>query len=84
MEIRWARSATRHRINRERSRHVVETATTIIRQPAPEGSPLQDERLVFLGSDPAGEMLEVLAVETDSGLFIIHAMKMRARYQQHL
>jgi hypothetical protein len=84
MEIRWARSATRHRINRERSRHVVETASTIIRQPAPEGSPLEDERLVFLGPDQAGEVLEVIAVETDVGLLVIHAMRMRPKYEEHL
>jgi hypothetical protein len=84
MEIRWARSATRHRISRKRSGNVVATANTIIRQPAPDGSPLADERLVFLGADEDGELLEVMAVEIDAGLLIIHAMKMRAKYQPYI
>jgi hypothetical protein len=84
MEIRWARSATRHRISRKRSGHVVATANTVIRQPAPEGSPLSDERLVFLGRDEDGELLEVMAVETENGLLIIHAMNMRAKYEPYV
>jgi hypothetical protein len=84
MEIRWTRSATRHRISRKRSGHVLGTATTIIRQPAPDGSPLSDERLVFLGPDEGGELLEVMAVETGAGLLIIHAMKMRAKYKHYI
>lgn len=81
MEIRWARSATKHGISRNRSRHVVETASAIIRQPAPERSSLRDERIIFLGPDPTGELLEVMAVETTRGLLVIHAMEMRARYR---
>jgi hypothetical protein len=84
MEIRWARSATKHRISRERSAHVAQTATTILRQPAPVGSRLGSDRLVFLGSDESGTLLEVIAIETDSGLLIIHAMPIRDRYRPHL
>jgi hypothetical protein len=84
MEIRWTRSATKHRINHSRSRHVLQTATTIFRQPAPQGLPLRDDRIVFLGADPTGVLLEVMAVETDAGLLVIHAMKMRAKYQRHV
>ena len=84
MEVRWARSSTRHRISRKRSGHVVATAKTIIRQPAPDGSPLADERLVFLGLDEDGELLEVMAVETDVGLLIIHAMKIRPKYRPYI
>jgi hypothetical protein len=29
-------------------------------------------------------MLEVMAVETDYGVLIIHAMKMRSKYANHL
>lgn len=84
MVIRWARSATRHRISKDRSRHVVQTANVIIREPAPAGSQLQDERIVFLGADPAGLLLEVMALETDAGLLVIHAMKMRRKYRPYL
>jgi hypothetical protein len=84
MEIRWARSAAKHRINRARSGHVVKTAATIIQEPAPEDSPLEVDRIVFLGPDPNGVMLEVVAVEIENGLLIIHAMKMRAQYRPFL
>jgi hypothetical protein len=84
MEIRWATSAAKHRISRARSEHVVKTADTIIREPAPDDSPLEDDRIVFLGSDPNGVMLEVVAVEIENGLLIIHAMKMRSLYRPFL
>lgn len=84
MHIRWAESAGKHRISRARSVHVVRTAETIIRQPASDDSPLEDDRIVFLGPDPNGVMLEVVAVEIEHGLLIIHAMKMRPQYRPFL
>jgi hypothetical protein len=62
----------------------VKTAETIIREPALEGSPLEVDRIVFLGPDPNGIMLEVVAVEIENGLLNIHAMKMRAQYRPFL
>lgn len=83
--ITWARSATKHGISRERSAHVVRTADTIIRQPAPDASPAADERLVFLGPDETGTVLEVVAIEMPQrGLLIIHAMPMRPKYSEYL
>jgi len=84
VEIRWARSATKHRVSRKRSAYVVQTATTILSQPAAPGSRLTSERLVFLGADEDGTMLEVMAVETDRGVLIIHAMRMRAKYANYV
>lgn len=84
MDIQWAKSAAKHRISRARSKHVVETAYAIIREPAHEDSPLEDDRIVFLGPDPNGVMLEVVAVEIEDGLLIIHAMKMRSQYRAFL
>lgn len=81
MEIKHTRSSTRHRISRKRSRYVVETTSVIFRENAPKDSPLKDPRLVFLGPDQDGELLEVMAIETDpSGLLIIHAQPIRNRY----
>lgn len=60
---------------------MVQTTSTIFRQPAPAHSPLTDERIVFLGVDQKGVLLEVMAVETDQGgLLVIHAMPIRNRY----
>lgn len=63
---------------------MVKTAETIIREPAPEDSPLDVDRIVFLGPDPNGVMLEVVALEIENGLLIIHAMKMRSHYRPFL
>lgn len=84
MEIRWARSATRHRISRQRSGHVVRTATTILRQPAPADADAKADRLVYLGADQDGTLLEVMVIETDRGLLVIHAMPMRDKYRPYL
>lgn len=85
MEIKHTRSSTRHRINRQRSRYVVETTSVIFKENAPKGSPLQDPRFVFLGPAEEGELLEVMAIETDSGgLLIIHAQGIRDRYLELL
>ena len=53
----------------------------IFKEPAPKDSSLQDPRLVFLGPAEDGDLLEVMAIETDSGgLLIIHAQRIRNRY----
>jgi hypothetical protein len=86
VEVRHTRSSTRHRVSRKRSRYVVETASVIFKENAPKHSPLQDPRLVFLGPDERGELLEVMAIETDTGglLLIIHAQPIRHRYVELL
>ena len=85
MEIKHTRSSTCHRISRKRSRYVVETTSVIFRESAPKDSPLADPRFVFLGADEQGELLEVMAVETDTGgLLIIHAQPIRDRYLELL
>jgi hypothetical protein len=44
-----------------------------------------DSRLVFPGPDEQGELLEVMAIETDTGgLLIIHAQPIRNRYLEFL
>jgi uncharacterized DUF497 family protein len=82
MEIRWARSATRHRIARLSSGYVVYHPQAVIREAPPADSP--DERIVFLGADQDGTLLEVMAVEVDNALLIIHAMPARPKYLAYL
>ncbi len=83
MELRWSRSATKHRISRERSRYVIEHAGLRFEQPPPSGAPAEAEpRLVYLGDDANGVALEVMAVEIDDGrLLVIHAMPLRDTYR---
>lgn len=73
----WSRSATKHRISKERSRHVIENCEIYFVFDDPDG---RDPRLLFLGDDSDGVALEVIAVWVD-GLRVIHAMPMRRRYR---
>jgi hypothetical protein len=42
-----------------------------------------DTRAVFLGDDPQGNPLEVMAIELpNGGLLVIHAMSLRNKYRQ--
>lgn len=81
--LRWARSATRHRISRKRIRFVIEHSFLILREDPPPGRPgATAQRLVFLGEDPRQVSLEVMAIEVGSGnLRVIHAMELRSRYR---
>jgi hypothetical protein len=80
--IAWARSATRHRISRERSAFVVEHCgmqrVDRHRNPADTGV---DQHVLFLGDDLEGVALEVIAAERDEEEFlVIHAMNLRQRF----
>jgi len=83
VDLRWARSATKHRISRERSRYVVEHCGLRFEQSAPAGAPADaDTRLVYLGDDAQGVALEVMAIELeDRSLLVIHAMPLRDGYR---
>ena len=53
----------------------------IFRESAPKDSPLRAPRLVFLSPDEQGKLLEVMAIQTDTGdLRGIHAQPIRNRY----
>jgi hypothetical protein len=79
--IDWSCSATKHRITRERSLHIVRHAGICFRQPD-EDAWYGDPRFVFLGPDAEACPLEVIAVAPEEGsLVIIHAMPLRKRWQ---
>jgi hypothetical protein len=79
--ITFARSATRHRISRQRSLCVVERCgLQLVTRPTHS---VVDQRIVFLGDDLEGVALEVIAVEQDEDEFVvIHAMDLRNRFQE--
>lgn len=80
--IGWARSATGHRISRERSLHVVRHAGICKRDGRWPDETYDDPRFLFFGPDLEGMPLEVGGVAPDDGsLIIIHAMPLRERYQ---
>lgn len=75
MLLRFARSAARHGISRERVRHVVETC----RSPLYSADDDREGLVLFLGSDAHGVPLEVVGIElAGDDLLIIHAMRLRA------
>ncbi len=84
MNLKWARSATKHRIPHERSRYVIEHCGLRFKQGPPANAPVgASSRLVFLGDDTDGIALEVMAVELDDeNLLVIHAMPLRNRYRK--
>jgi hypothetical protein len=81
-KISWARSATKHRISRERSLHVVRHAGVCRRDSRYPDELYGDPRFLFFGPDLEGMPLEVGAVAPEGGsLIIIHAMPLRERYR---
>ena len=76
-EIVFARSATRHRVSRAVIRAVVANPLVVARLRATEKS---GEAVLFLGSDGAGKPLEIIAVELETGLLVIHAMPLRKKW----
>jgi hypothetical protein len=81
-QISWTRSATKHRISRERSLHVVRHSGICRRDCRYPDDWYADPRFLFFGPDLEGVPLEVGGVAPNDGsLIIIHAMPLRERYQ---
>jgi len=81
--ITFARSATKHRISRERSLYVIDRCGLQIveRQWKPTHA-RPDRRVTFLGTDLEGVPLEVMAAEREEKEFlVIHAMDLRDRHR---
>jgi hypothetical protein len=81
--IRFARSATKHRISRERSLYVIEQCgfQLIERHRSQDPCNGPDKRVYFFGDDLEGVALEVVAAENVEEEFtVIHAMDLRNKY----
>jgi hypothetical protein len=80
--VRFARSATRHRISKDRIRYVIANYRVRFEEPPQEGLGQRSIRIVYLGDDADGQELEVMAVELEGGgLYVIHAMPLRKKYR---
>jgi hypothetical protein len=81
--VRFARSATKHRVSRESIRYVIAQCGLRFKESPPEeDAEVHDPRLVYLGDDAEGHQLEVIAVEVSEGdLLVIHAMALRDKYK---
>jgi hypothetical protein len=70
MEVRFSRSARKHRVGQAHALHVVlHGMLTVI--PADEDN---DERLLWVGPDDRGVELEVLAIRLPDLVLVIHVM----------
>ncbi len=77
-EIRFTRSARKHRVGQARAVHVIEQPYAVLPQSRPELPDL----LMFLGDDDTGRALEVGAVEIgEDRLLVIHVMDLREKYR---
>ena len=76
--VEFAQSARKHRVGRARVRQAL--ANALVKASIPADSERQ-ERIVFLGADDSGRVLEVLAVAIEGGLLVIHAMDLRPKWR---
>ena len=75
--MRFAKSAGRHGIGRERARYVVERCI----DPVYSAEPGDEDLVIFLGPDANGVPLEIGAVElADGDLLAIHVMRLRRKH----
>lgn len=81
--ITFARSATKHRISRERSLHVIEhCGIQFVDRYRNSATSDVDRRVYFLGDDLEEVALEVVAAESEAEDFrVIHAMELRNRFR---
>jgi hypothetical protein len=81
--VRFARSATKHRISKESIRYVIARCGLVFEEAAPaRDDEVLDQRLVCLSDDASGRALEVIAVEGDKDdLIVIHTMVLRDKYR---
>jgi hypothetical protein len=81
--ITFARSATKHRITRERALGIIERCGIqfVDRRRNPADSEI-DKRVYFFGNDLEGVPLEVVAVELEEEDFrVIHGLELRDRFR---
>jgi hypothetical protein len=81
--IRFARSATKHRISRERSLYVIEHCGIqfVERRRSDNWGYGPDKRVFFFGDDLEGVAMEVVTAESVEEEFtVIHAMNLRHKY----
>lgn len=82
-EIRFARSATKHRISRQRSLYVIDKCgLQLVERHWKPSSHRPDRRVTFLGDDLEGVPLEVMAAERgEKDFLVIHAMDLQDRHR---
>ena len=81
VRVRFTQAARKHRVSSGRARHVIDNPLVTLTLPAP--GPGIDDRLVFLGDDPTGRALEVVAVHLPDCLLVIHVQDLQAKFRPY-
>ncbi len=77
MELRFTKSARKHKIGRARAVYVVEHPFAVVIVARPGAM----EILMHLGDDETGRAFEVGVVQEDDTYVIIHVMDLREKYR---
>jgi hypothetical protein len=72
--MRVADSARKHGVEDEDAKHALRNALRII----------DDEPILVIGPSRTGDLLEVGVLDPDGDAVIIHAMRMRSRFNRYL
>ena len=78
VRVEFTQAARRHRIGKARVRQVLANPL-VVERIVEEQDPRV--RLLILGDDNSGRALEVIAVEEDEALVVIHAMDLRPKFR---
>jgi hypothetical protein len=74
--VDFHRSAFKHGIDEVGTRHALDHAVTVV-ELEPESDP---PKVLAIGPDPAGNLLEVIWLELDDAELVIHAMPLRSAF----
>ncbi|HEY5853242.1 MAG TPA: hypothetical protein VIW24_04095 [Aldersonia sp.] len=74
-ELRWYRSARRHRIGKAHAMHVINS----VEPECVDATATADARLVWIGNDDRGVELEIVALDLDEAVVVIHVMPTELR-----
>jgi hypothetical protein len=77
--VKLTQAARKHRVGAARIRTVIEGGEPVV---VPADRDDLDDRLLWIGIDDRGVELEVIAVETDGLLLVLHAMPTHYRRRQ--
>jgi hypothetical protein len=78
VRVEFTQSSRRHKIGKARVRQVLANPIVVERIVAEQDPRV---RLLILGDDDSGRALEVIAVEEDEVLVVIHAMDLRPKFR---
>lgn len=78
MKVEFAQSSRKHRVGRARILEVLANPEVVFTL---EDLGMREDRLVFLGPDSSGRILEVMGILIDGGLLVIHAMDIRTKWR---